>query len=103
MSQPLESSGLRVADDPERPSTAASESELTEVHAPEKEKETPEDDSAEKELEKGTMPMDGEGESAIPEDPKLEAAENAEEDWAHAVENPRNWPARKKWVRRFSV
>ncbi|KZP03814.1 MFS general substrate transporter [Athelia psychrophila] len=47
---------------------------------------------------KETMPMDGEGESAIPEDPKLEAAENAEEDWAHALENPRNWPSRKKWV-----
>lgn len=102
MSQPLESSGLRIGDEPERPSTAVSESELTEVHVPEMEKEAPMNNDAENEK-KETMPMDGEGESAIPEDPKLEAAENAEEDWAHALENPRNWPSRKKWVRRFYI
>lgn len=40
----------------------------------------------------------GEGESAIPEDKKEEAYENAEEDWQHDPRNPRNWSNRKKWT-----
>lgn len=40
----------------------------------------------------------GEGESAIPEDKKEEALENAEDDWAHDERNPRNWKASKKWT-----
>ena len=42
--------------------------------------------------------MNGEGPSAIPEDKKEEAFENAEDDWQHDLRNPRNWPGRKKWV-----
>ncbi|OCH93097.1 multidrug resistance protein 4 [Obba rivulosa] len=41
---------------------------------------------------------EGEGQSAIPEDKKEEPLENAEDDWMHDPENPRNWPARKKWT-----
>ncbi|CCL99688.1 uncharacterized protein FIBRA_01709 [Fibroporia radiculosa] len=40
----------------------------------------------------------GEGESAIPEDKKEEALENAEDDWAHDPANPRNWTLGKKWT-----
>ncbi|KAI0079771.1 multidrug resistance protein 4 [Panus rudis PR-1116 ss-1] len=40
----------------------------------------------------------GEGESAIPEDVKEEAIENAEEDWAHDARNARNWSFSKKWI-----
>ncbi|KAF9482341.1 multidrug resistance protein 4 [Pholiota conissans] len=37
-------------------------------------------------------------ESAIPEDKKEEAIENAEDDWANDPENARNWPLLKKWI-----
>ncbi|TCD69329.1 hypothetical protein EIP91_008085 [Steccherinum ochraceum] len=40
----------------------------------------------------------GEGESAIPEDRKGDAVENAEDDWAHDERNPRNWSKRRKWA-----
>ena len=40
----------------------------------------------------------GEGQSAIPEDKKEEALENAEDDWAHDPINPRNWTPAKKWT-----
>lgn len=40
----------------------------------------------------------GEGQSAIPEDKKEEALENAEDDWAHDPINPRNWTPSKKWT-----
>jgi len=39
----------------------------------------------------------GHGESALPEDKEGEAVENLEEDWECDPENPRNWPAGKKW------
>ncbi|PIL37274.1 MFS general substrate transporter [Ganoderma sinense ZZ0214-1] len=44
------------------------------------------------------IPHGGEGESAFPEDKKEEALENAEDDWTHDPDNPRNWPAGKKWL-----
>lgn len=99
MSQPIESNGTG---DSEKHSIAASDSERTAaVHVPEHEREKAAEPpiSNTPEKEKEALPMDGEGESAIPEDPKLEAIENLEEDWAHAQENPRNWSARRKWVR----
>lgn len=33
----------------------------------------------------------GEGESALPEDKRIEALERCDEDWQHDPENPRNW------------
>lgn len=45
--------------------------------------------------------MDGEGESAIPQDTKVEAAQNLEDDWQHDMANPRNWSSGKKWVCSF--
>ena len=33
----------------------------------------------------------GEGESALPEDKRLEALERLDDDWQHDRENPRNW------------
>jgi len=38
------------------------------------------------------------GESALPEDKKEEAYENAEDDWLHDERNPRNWTWGKKWT-----
>ncbi|KAF8170790.1 multidrug resistance protein 4 [Pholiota molesta] len=37
-------------------------------------------------------------ESAIPEDKKEEAIEDAEDDWENDPENARNWPALRKWI-----
>ena len=39
----------------------------------------------------------GEGESALPEDKRIEALERIERDWAHDPINPRNWPFWRKW------
>lgn len=33
----------------------------------------------------------GEGESAFPEDKRVEALERYDEDWQHDPDNPRNW------------
>ncbi|PSR71794.1 hypothetical protein PHLCEN_2v12295 [Hermanssonia centrifuga] len=41
-------------------------------------------------------PQDGD-ESAIPEDRKEDAIENAEDDWVHDPRNPRNWSFWRKW------
>ncbi|KAL0960065.1 hypothetical protein HGRIS_011713 [Hohenbuehelia grisea] len=41
---------------------------------------------------------EGRGESALPEDKKEEALENAEEDWEDDPINPRNWSFGKKWT-----
>ncbi|TFK55812.1 multidrug resistance protein 4 [Heliocybe sulcata] len=47
--------------------------------------------------------MQGEGESAIPEDKKEEILENLEDDWQHDPINPRNWSGKKKWLMVFLV
>lgn len=44
-----------------------------------------------------TQEHGGEGESALPEDKRLEALERIEHDWAHDRANPRNWRFWKKW------
>ncbi|KAK7062206.1 hypothetical protein R3P38DRAFT_3303206 [Favolaschia claudopus] len=40
----------------------------------------------------------GHGNSAIPEDKKLEILENLEDDWQDDPDNPRNWSFKKKWA-----
>lgn len=40
---------------------------------------------------------EGEGESALPEDKRLEALERLDHDWQHDPDNPRNWAFWKKW------
>ncbi|KAL5508004.1 hypothetical protein ACEPAH_5622 [Sanghuangporus vaninii] len=39
----------------------------------------------------------GEGESAIPEDKRIEALERLDHDWQHDPDNPRNWTFWRKW------
>lgn len=58
-----------------RPATAAS---TVVFDIPEKDQKTP------------NAPIDCEGESAIPQNPGAEAAENVEDDWQHDAANPRN-------------
>lgn len=43
------------------------------------------------------IPHKGEGESAFPEDKKIEALERIDRDWEHDLDNPRNWSTGKKW------
>lgn len=45
----------------------------------------------------GDLPHQGEGESAIPEDKRVEALERLDHDWQHDPENPRNWEFWRKW------
>ena len=40
----------------------------------------------------------GEGESALPEDKRIELLERLDEDWQHDPDNPRNWLVYLKWV-----
>ncbi|KAL5527636.1 hypothetical protein ACEPAG_6437 [Sanghuangporus baumii] len=39
----------------------------------------------------------GEGDSAIPEDKRIEALERLDNDWQHDPDNPRNWAFWRKW------
>jgi hypothetical protein len=43
------------------------------------------------------IPHKGEGESAFPEDKKIEALERLDRDWEHDLDNPRNWTTGRKW------
>ena len=43
------------------------------------------------------VPHKGEGESALPEDKRIEALERLDRDWEHDVDNPRNWLSTRKW------
>ncbi|KAI5119904.1 hypothetical protein M0805_003708 [Coniferiporia weirii] len=54
----------------------------------------------ERDLEKSDVPPalhKGEGESALPEDKRLEALERIDNDWQHDPDNPRNWSFWRKW------
>lgn len=107
---------------PTRPGTAtSSRTKITRVEDEEKptEKVESSDDAADAKLQVSKHPVlvGGEGESAIPEDKKVrrlyliplfhralnsivqeEPLENAEDDWTHDPQNPRNWSVGKKWV-----
>ena len=57
----------------------------------------PDSNEQDNRLKPDTQLHGGEGESAFPEDKKLEALERLEHDWAHDPANPRNWSFWKKW------